>query len=236
MGNYYDQSSYNIRCEWGLQGLQQLAPISDVVIIIDVLSFTTCVDIATAQGALVYPYLGDNPEQFAQEQGAMLASRDRNTTYSLSPHSLLNIPTGTKLVLPSPNGSALSTATGSIPTFAACLRNAQTVAQAAQNLGSRIGVIPAGERWWPENLLRPALEDWLGAGAVISQLEGCKSYEAQAAEQVFRSNEMQLPTVLKAIGSGVELIAKGAAEDVELAGQLNVSTAVPRLVDGVYRG
>ncbi len=185
MHSHFDQSRFDIRCEWGLRGLQALAPISDVVIIIDVLSFTTCVDIATTRGAVVYPYKGESAAQFAQEHGAILASRDREAEYTLSPHSLLKIPSGTRIVLPSPNGSALSTATGDRPTFAACLSNAQTVAQAAQQIGSRIAVIPAGERWWPENILRPALEDWLGTGAVISELAGSRSPEAHPLPRRF---------------------------------------------------
>lgn len=53
----YTQTEYQIRCEWGVRGVLTLAPISDVVIIIDVLSFTTSLDIAVAQGAVAYPYL-----------------------------------------------------------------------------------------------------------------------------------------------------------------------------------
>jgi len=42
----FDQTAYRLRCEWGLRGLRELAPVSDVVIIVDVLSFTTALDIA----------------------------------------------------------------------------------------------------------------------------------------------------------------------------------------------
>ena len=52
----FDQSEYNVRCEWGEQGVTTLAPISDVVIIVDVLSFSTAVEIAANQGAIVFPY------------------------------------------------------------------------------------------------------------------------------------------------------------------------------------
>jgi len=34
----FDQSEYALRCEWGAQGVAQLAPISDVLIVVDVLS------------------------------------------------------------------------------------------------------------------------------------------------------------------------------------------------------
>jgi 2-phosphosulfolactate phosphatase len=203
-----------------------------VVIIIDVLSFTTCVDIAVARGAAVYPYKGNAAAQFAQAKNAVLASRDRAAEFSLAPTSLMKIKAGIRIVLPSPNGSALSTATGSVPTFAACLRNARSVAHAARQIGPRIAVIPAGERWWTDGGLRPALEDWLGAGAVISQLAGTKSYEAQAAEQIFSVHEPNLSTVLKQIASGIELIEQGFSQDVELAAQLNVSDTTPRLIDG----
>lgn len=43
----YNQQEFEIRMEWGLKGAEMLAPVSDVMIIVDVLSFSTCVDIAT---------------------------------------------------------------------------------------------------------------------------------------------------------------------------------------------
>jgi len=52
----FSQSDFDIRCEWGKQGVFVLAPVSDVVIIVDVLSFSTSVDIAVSQGAIVFPY------------------------------------------------------------------------------------------------------------------------------------------------------------------------------------
>lgn len=50
--SFYNQSTFDIRCEWGVKGVEQLAPISDVVIIVDILSFSTCVEIATSRGAI----------------------------------------------------------------------------------------------------------------------------------------------------------------------------------------
>ena len=51
----FDQSEFDVRCEWGEHGVHQLAPISDAVIIVDVLSFSTCVAIATGRGAILFP-------------------------------------------------------------------------------------------------------------------------------------------------------------------------------------
>jgi 2-phosphosulfolactate phosphatase len=127
-----------------------------VVIIVDVLSFSTSVEIATSRKAVVYPYRwkNDSAQEFARSVGAELAQKRRDAGLSLSPKSLLNIPIGTKLVLPSPNGATLTLATGNTPTLAGCLRNVQAVAEAAKKYGNRIAVIPAGERW-PDGSLRP---------------------------------------------------------------------------------
>jgi 2-phosphosulfolactate phosphatase len=237
--SYFDQSDYQIRCEWGLQGVTTLAPHADVVIIVDVLSFSTAVDIAVSRGASVYPHRhrDESAAAYAQQIGGVLAQRDRSTEgFSLSPGSLVEIPIGTRLVLPSPNGATLSLATGSTPTFAACLRNATVVAGAATALGSRIAVIPAGERW-RDNSLRPSLEDLIGAGAVIDALpaELERSAEAEAAQQTFRLFKDRLHETLKRCGSGLELADEKFSVDVYLAAQLDVSLSIPRLRDGAYR-
>jgi 2-phosphosulfolactate phosphatase len=218
----FDQGEYEIRCEWGPVGVEQLAPISDAVIVVDVLSFTTCVDIAVGRGATVFPCLwkDERAAQLAQEREAQLASRRGEGPFSLSPASLVTIPRDMRLVLPSPNGSTLSMATGAVPTFAGCLRNA---------------VIAAGERWHDgDNSLRPAIEDWLGAGAILAQLAGRFSPEAQLAAESFKYALPELSARILGASSGKELAQRGFAEDVALATQWNISNCAPRLVDGAY--
>ena len=234
----FGQEEFDIRCEWGYQGLLHLAPTSDAVVIIDVLSFSTSVDIAIHNGAIVYPYQwrDETALAYAASQQAILASFERtsNTEYSMSPTSLLIIPAGTRLVLPSPNGSTLSLATGDMPTFTGCLRNAQAVAKAASTFGKRIALIPAGEKW-EDGTLRPALEDWIAAGAIIAHLPGSRSPEAHTAETAFLAARSDLPTYLEHCGSGKELIGKGFASDVKLAFALNVSDTAPLLSNRAYR-
>jgi 2-phosphosulfolactate phosphatase len=237
-GTFYEQDAFDIRCEWGLAGVETLSPTSDVVVIVDVLSFSTSVDIATARGAYVLPYRWREQEQaaaFAAAHNAQLASSQRNATegYSLSPASLLHIRTGTRLVLPSPIGSTLSLATGTALTIAGCLRNARAVGIAAAAYGKRISVIPAGEHWAGGGL-RPSLEDLLSAGAIIDALPGTRSPEAAAAVAVYQAFAADLPATLRQCGSGKELIGRGYADDVELATELNASDCVPVLRDGAY--
>lgn len=228
-------SDYEIGCEWSQAGLARLAPQTDVLIIIDVLSFTTAVEVAVSRGATVYPYRwhDESAVKYAESVGAVLAGPKREAGYSLSPASLVKIPAGVRLVLPSPNGSTLSKMTEGLPTFAGCFRNAGAVAKAALLIGKRVSVIPAGERW-TDGSLRVAIEDWLAAGAIISYLKGTRSVEAQMAANAFEGVRHDLLHVLMECVSGRELIEKGFTRDVELAADLDASTTAPRLIAGAF--
>jgi 2-phosphosulfolactate phosphatase len=233
----FDQREFDIRCEWGEQGVVHLAPVSDAVIIVDVMSFTTCVSIATARGVTVFPYRwnDDSRVAFARSVGAELAGPRGEERFSLSPASLLQVPRGTRLVLPSPNGSALTLATGRTPTFAGCLRNSRAVALAATHYGRRVSIIPAGERWKEDHTLRPAFEDLVGAGAIIQHLTGTMSPEARLAVDAFRGAASDLCTRLKECSSGKELIAMGFEEDIFLIAQIDADDCAPVMRDGAYR-
>jgi 2-phosphosulfolactate phosphatase len=235
---FCDQTRFAVRCEWGLRGVQALAPHSAVVIVVDVLSFSTCVDVATGRGAAVLPYRWQDASaaDHARGRGAELASFERRSAgFSLAPSSLVAIPAGTRLVLPSPNGSEQSLAaaeTGAV--LAGCLRNARSVAAAARDLGRSIAVIPCGERW-DDGSLRPALEDWIGAGAILAHLGEDLSPEARAARAAFEACRDRLQETVLACASGRELVERGFAADVELAAALDVSSGAPRLVAGEFR-
>ena len=92
--------------------------------------------------------------------------------------------------------------------MAGCLRNCEAVAHFAQSYGSRISVIPAGERW-EDGSLRPAIEDLVGAGAILSYLEGRLSPEAEAAMAVFHGLKDNLVTALR--GCTCEQTSKNSA-------------------------
>jgi len=233
----FRQPDAALRCEWGVHGVAELAPVSDVVIVVDVLSFSTAVDIAVSNGAILYPYgnRDEGLEDYARARSAQVAEKVRTQSgFSLSPASLRSVPAGCRLVMPSPNGGALSLVVSAGIIFTACLRNAGAVARAAQQVGGSFAVIPAGERW-PDGWLRPAIEDWIGAGAVLAHLCGQPSPEAALAIAAFERAAGSLPAMLEQAGSGRELMERGFAEDVRLAAELNVSASAPRLQDGAFR-
>ncbi|MBN8817753.1 MAG: 2-phosphosulfolactate phosphatase [Sphingomonas sp.] len=234
-----------VHCEWGLPGIAQLRERVGVIVIVDVLSFSTAVDVATARGALVYPHGDDGTanslaeaEQAAAALGAVLAQpRDAaGGAFSLSPVSLQSIAPATRLLLPSPNGSRLSLACGDTPVFAGCLRNATAVGEAAAAFAGHrdVAVIPAGERW-PDGSLRSAIEDWLGAGAIISAMGRPCTAEAELARIAFEAARPTLGHLVRTSQSGRELIERGYEGDVELALDLDASDGAPLLVDGAYR-
>jgi 2-phosphosulfolactate phosphatase len=239
MQTAYSQYEFDIKLEWGLKGIETLGPVSDVIIVVDILSFSTCVDIAIGRGAVVFPYQWrDNTAiDYAHKLGAVLADHKRKFAdgYSLSPTSLLFIPRDTKLVLPSPNGSALTLATGAIPTLCGSLRNAKSVANYASSLGSRISIIAAGERW-PDGSLRPSLEDLIGAGAIISFLSGSLSPESHAALAIYQSRQANLLDTVRSCSSGKELVERGFSKDIDLACDFNISDRVPVFKNDHYIG
>jgi 2-phosphosulfolactate phosphatase len=234
---FADQSAFDVRCEWGLEGVGALAGCRSFIVV-DVLSFSTCVSIAAERGVVVYPYPSRDlrAHDHAERHRAVLAG-PRGAAYSLSPGSLLSADAGTRIVLPSPNGATISlraAAQGRV--FAGCLRNASAVGRRAMEIGGPIGIIPAGEQW-AAGTLRPAVEDLLGAGAIVAALSGLSvrfSPEASAAAAAFRAAAPNLLETLLTSTSGRELVDRGFADDVRMAAQVDADDAVPELAEGAF--
>ncbi|GAB3680994.1 hypothetical protein GCM10028814_17010 [Angustibacter aerolatus] len=224
--------------EWGLQGARRFAERVDVVVVVDVLSFSTSVTVACERGARVWPHPGgEEAHALARSIEAVLAgTRSHTSGPSLSPTSLLDLPEGSRLVLPSPNGSSITHAlmNAKVAVVAGGLRNAAAVARYVRDVGAeRVAVVPAGERW-PDHSLRFAYEDLVGAGAVVRRLTETvpglfRSPEAEAAALAFA--ELQ---PLDGTPSGRELVERGFADDVRLAEQVDASDVVPVLREGRF--
>ncbi|MGH3492186.1 MAG: 2-phosphosulfolactate phosphatase [Sciscionella sp.] len=160
------------------------------------------------------------------------AQLDSTHPWSLSAAGLRSAPRTQRLVLPSPNGSTIAAGAAAPVVIAACLRNAGAVGAALRAAGyggpgHSVAVIAAGERW-PDHSLRPALEDLLGAGAVLAALGAGMSFsaEATAARATYRSAPHPLE-LLRSCSSARELRESGFGADVDVAADLDACAVVP---------
>jgi 2-phosphosulfolactate phosphatase len=235
----HSQSAYRIGFEWGAAGALALtsdARAGDVAVVVDVLSFTTTLSVAVEAGIEVYPYrwAGADAPAYAEARRAVLASGRRAAleggSVSLSPASFAGVTGIDRVVLPSPNGSAISfsLARAGVTVVGACLRNASAVGHWLADAG-RVRIVAAGEHW-PDGGLRPAVEDLWGAGAVLAGLDlADASPEARAAVAAYDAVRDDLALELTATASGRELVAAGFGRDVEIAASLDVARVVPVL-------
>lgn len=241
------QPGAGVRFDWGLAGAAELGKTCAVLVVVDVLSFTTSVEVAVSRGMRVHPFpWGAQAAEYAVRVGAVAAvgrgAVDEEHPWSLSPAALRSAPVVADLVLPSPNGSAIcaaASATG-LPVVAGCLRNARAVGRWLTRHGygsvqAPVGVIAAGERW-SDGALRPCVEDQLGAAAVLDPLStapGRLSVEAAVALAAL-SSLPDVPAAVRGCVSGRELVDRGFGEDVEIAVQVGASTVVPVLRHGIF--
>lgn len=236
----FSQQPYRCRLEWGRRGARAAAERGDVLVIVDTLSFSSAVVTAVQHGAVVYPCAYDeDPALLARRVGAEVAVErlDAPTQgrFSLSPLTFLAATEDTRIVLRSPNGATCSRYAPQVPyLFVGTLLNAAAVATVvAQVLATTahcVTVLACGERWRTpseEGELRFAIEDALGAGAILAQLPDTKSPEARFCEGAFASVQPDLATIIRECGSGRELYERGFGADVEHAARLNAYAAVP---------
>jgi 2-phosphosulfolactate phosphatase len=234
------QSGFGVRLCWGPAGIKALADDVAALVLVDVLRFTTALDVATAAGAVVLPAPWPL-DPMRVPAGAEVADGSGSRGLSLSPASLAALAPGEVIVLPSPNGSHCSSVAASVcdTVVGGCLRNASSVARWIDDAaeGGAVGVVPCGEGW-PDGGLRPGVEDLLGAGAIVSVLAGGRSCspEASAAQAAFLAARPEIARGLADSASGRHLRDKGLEDDVTWASEVDVSECVPRLgADGAYR-
>jgi 2-phosphosulfolactate phosphatase len=240
----YGQDGHRVKLRWGRRGATAGAEAGEILVIVDTLSFSTAVTIALENGAVVWPAATEaEAAARAAEVGAEVAVSRRDVPqrgrFSLSPSTWTGVEPGTRVVLPSPNGSTLARLGESAPVvLLGCLRNSWACAVAARKLGFELGVpisvLAAGERWPDDQGLRFSVEDLIGAGAIITAIDLAASPEARAARAAFEAARGDLAAVLSDSGSGRELIAGGFADDVRHAARLDVTTVIPRLTDGRF--
>lgn len=221
MPSPFDQSRYQVRLEWGLDGLARLAP-ADVVIVVDVLRFSTTVTDAVARGDAV-PL--DADADAVSINGARVARAAAASGALVVLACLRNASAVARAVLAEQRRRAGRT---SVAVIAAGERVTATAAGGAlAGAGGGTGAV------------RFCVEDHLGAGAVVNALARVgidhTSPEAAVAAEAFRGLQGAVRHVLTASGSGQELIARERRDEVLAAAELDAVDAVPVLHDGVFR-
>jgi len=238
----YAQDGYRVGFDWGPVGAGEVA--GNLVAVVDVLSFTTTVTVATDLGIDVYPYRwrDESAVAYAKRYDAHLAvgrSAAGPGEVSLSPSTIRRAKGIKRLVLPSPNGSTISQqlSDSGATVLAVSLRNRRAAAdwvnvRLAESPDLKVVAIAAGERW-TDGSLRPAVEDLWGAGGFLSALDvDGFSPEARAAAAAYRDAADELPALLHNCAGGRELTQYGFPEDVAIAAEVDSSSSVPVLRDG----
>jgi 2-phosphosulfolactate phosphatase len=231
----------------------------DLVVVVDVLSFSTSVVEVIARKGIAYCYSpeeldasGDR-EAAGRAHDAVVLSKHRRVgagELSLSPASLQSIPLGQRVVMTSLNGGRCAAAAAGAPWIGiGCLTNRTAVARRVEELllagvADRCTVVPCAEVWSgpfmasqigdvgdPGALLvRPSVEDLLGAGAIVAALDASmsRSVEASAAASVFEAHAARLTTAVEECVSGRELCGRGFRTDVDIATRLDSHDVVPQ--------
>ena len=166
---------------WGQDGVTYYGAFFSAIVIVDVFSFCTTVDIALSKECSIIPTSLKDEEQLlalAENQGAILAKKRNEFGITLSPSSMRNLNPKQTILLPSPNGSTLMDVASHFekPVFAGCFRNANVLSEFL-NLKKFFPVlfVAAGERF-PNAMLRPSLEDywWVAFLRILTEIRRSK--------------------------------------------------------------
>ena len=242
MTQTFTQYPYRCKLERGWKGARDAAERQDILVVVDTLSFSTTAVTAVHHGGIVYPCARDEDRfAFAHRVGAEAAvgrpDVPEKGRFSLSPLTYLNLRPGARIVIASPNGATCSRYARRVPCLlVGCLLNARAVAgvlsRLLQTTQRSISILSCGERWaepGEDGPLRFAIEDDLGAGAILAHLDCEKSPEARVCEGAFKHVRHDLLDVLRDCGSGRELSKRGFGEDVNHAARLNGYDTVPAM-------
>lgn len=235
------QSLYRCRFGWGRDAAQSAGERGDIVVIVDTLRFSTVVVTVVSRGGIAFPCATpDDVFDAARTVIALGHGADLSLPYKpdrLSPGAYEALAPGTCVGLLSPNGATCTLRAAAAPyVFVGALINAEAMAETASTLMTREGlaitVIACGERrrsQGEDGALRMAIEDFLGAGAILSYLSETKSPEARVCAAAFEASVDHLDELLWNSASGWELREKGMAEDVTASSQLSEIRSVPVL-------
>jgi 2-phosphosulfolactate phosphatase len=246
-----DRSSDRYLLEWGTHGVRTLARGCEVIVLVDVLWFTTVVSLIVETDAVATLTRRHDPSA-TSGGGALQETATATTLFELA----LGASADQRVEIPDPNHAALAHAAaeyGAQHVLAGCLRNARATATLADRLAgprATVGIVVVGERWRSTTgPLRPCVADLLGAGAILSALDpsaavgGSRcSPEAASARAAFLDARPLITDALMR-STSVRLLQESSPRDhtadvtdlVMLASAVDVTDTAAILVDGEFR-
>jgi 2-phosphosulfolactate phosphatase len=203
----FDQGRYQVRLDWGLAGLERLAP-ADVYVIVDVLRFSSSVAAAVTDGGTV----SVDAARSSSINGAPLAA-----AAAALPHG--------PLVL-----------AGSLRNASAIAR-AIKAEQERRSARTSVAILPAGERGAGDAVrfaVEDQLGAGAIVDALVPLGIDHSSPEAVVAAESFAGLRRAVKHLLTASASGLELAEVGRVDEVRAAAAIDDLDAVPVLRDGAF--
>ncbi len=237
--------------DWSIEGLKYALRQGHIAVIVDTLRFSTATITAVNYGFTIYPVsCRKKGIMLAKKLGAHVAGRPGTSRYSISPRCYVNNrhDQNKKVVLFSPNGATCSEVVkkGQLALIGGLL-NARAIArflnQKSRELGKNVTIIAAGEQRAFDSGNRItydiksgyrvfAIEDYIGAGAIIEECGLSKTIEAKLCVQTFLSVQNRLKFFLKGSFSGRYLLRHRLKKDIDHAVKLNRYNVVPVINSG----
>lgn len=236
----YSQEPFLLRLDWGDVAAETAAARGDIVVIVDTLEFSTAVTVAISNGAKIYPAKDEETgKKIAERVGAELAHEDKKKAikehgFSLSPNMMTKAKRDQRIVLPSPNGAFDSkNAVDAHHLFVGTFVNVSAIASAVRKVLETephpCTVIACGELLQHDHQFRPAIEDYLAAGAILDSIgmHHALSPEARVCEAAWRQLKHEWCNIIKDSGSARKIIQDGFPEDVDYACSFDKHDVVP---------
>jgi 2-phosphosulfolactate phosphatase len=245
------RSGIDVHLDWTVDGMKMALQAGRIIVVADILRFSSAVTTAIANGFTIYPVADQAEiERRARQVGGNAGGRSGEARFSLSPLSYLNVrpKAQRKVVLWSPNGAACASLVGPRHrAYIGCLLNARALGRRLERLARQrrrgITLIAAGEQQaidTGERILYDvkasrrvfAIEDYLGCGAIISNIRLPRSAEALTCELAYRACRDRLRELMLGSFSGRFLQQKGLTTDVLWASQVNRYKVIPVIHSG----
>jgi 2-phosphosulfolactate phosphatase len=240
----FNQHPHRLRLEWGRRGVREAAERGDVVVIVDVLRFSSCVAAAASRGASVYPcaWAAEADELAKRIDGYVARAPGSPTRFALVP-TFSDAAAEDRIVLRTLNGAECTVLASAAPrVFAGSLLNAAAVGATISTIIASsdmcVTVVACGERLTKpapdDEEMRFAIEDYLGAGAILSATGGDLSPEAEVCAAAFAGSRDRLPELLMECASGRQLREWALEDDVRFAARLDACGVVAELHESHY--